>query len=91
MPGEDARRARMAHHSSPDVIIGKKGVTEEILREIDLRLKKKKIVKVKMLKTAIEAMGGADRRILAREIAKALNAKLVGVRGRTFVLYREKD
>jgi len=83
-------RVKRAHHGSPDVIIGKRGVTEEVLREIDRRLEAQEVVKVKMLRTAIAAEGGADRRDLARRIAERLGARLMGVRGRTFVLYRPR-
>ena len=82
------REARLAHHRRPDVIIGKKGVTMGVLKEIDRRLEDQGIVKVKMLKTAIQAEGGDDRRTIASRVAKSLDAVLVGVRGRTFVLYR---
>lgn len=89
--GESVReRVKRAHHRSPDVIIGKRGVTEEVLREIDRRLEAQEVVKVKMLRTAIAAEGGADRRDLARRIAERLGARLMGVRGRTFVLYRPR-
>jgi len=80
-------RAKQAHHGPADVIIGKKGVTPEVLREIDGRLRLKGVVKVKLLKTAVEVEGG-DRREIARRVAEALGAKLMGVRGRTFVLAR---
>jgi len=88
--GSVRERVKRAHHGSPDVIIGKRGVTEEVLREIDRRLDLQEVVKVKMLKTAIEAEGGADRRRLARMVAERLGARLMGVRGRTFVLYRPR-
>ena len=81
------RRAKLAHHGPVDVIIGKKGVTPEVLREIDRRLDIKEVVKVKLLKTALE-VEGEDRRAIARRIAEALGARLMGVRGRTFVLAR---
>ncbi len=82
-------RVKRAHHERADVIIGKKGVTEEVLKEIDRRLELKEVVKVKMLRTAV-MKEGADRREIARKVAEALGAKLMGVRGRTFVLYRPR-
>ncbi len=82
-------RVKEAHHGSPDVIIGKKGVTREVLDEIERRLDKKGVVKVKMLRTAVGP--GRERREAARSIAEALGARLMGVRGRTFILYREKQ
>ncbi len=81
-------KARRAHHSSPDVIIGKNGITEGVIREIRARLEAKGIVKVKMLRTALEG-GGLDRREAARLVAQLAGARLMGVRGRTFVLARQ--
>jgi RNA-binding protein len=81
-------KAKRAHHGPADVIIGKKGLTEEVLREIETRLKAKGFVKVKILKRGIEAIG-LDRRTAARVVSERLNARLAGVRGRTFVIYRE--
>ena len=87
---EDLRSlARKAHHSSADVIIGKNGLTEAVLREIDVRLKAKGYVKVRILKRGLEAIG-LERREIAYEVSKRLGAKLAGIRGRTFVIYRER-
>ena len=72
----------------PDVIIGKAGVTEGVLREIERHLDQKGIIKVKMLRTTLKTEG-KDRFTIAEEIAKKLNALLLEVRGRTLVLYRE--
>ena len=88
MREELKKRVKQAHYSSADVIIGKKGVTEEVLREIDNRLRAHEIVKVKMLRTAVGP--GSERRRVAKMIAEALGARLMGVRGRTFVLYRPR-
>ncbi|WP_243637278.1 YhbY family RNA-binding protein [Aeropyrum pernix] len=82
-------RVRRAHHGRADVIIGKAGVTREVLREIDARLEKKEVVKVKMLKTALKREEGG-RRELARRVAGSLGARLMGVRGYTFILYRPR-
>jgi len=81
--------AKKAHHGSVDVIIGKNGLTESVLREIDSRLKIKGYVKIRILKRGLEAIG-LERKEIAYEISKRLRAKLAGVRGRTFVIYREK-
>ena len=78
---------KRAHHDSPDVIIGKKGVTREVLKEIERRLENKEVVKVKMLRT-VGKLEYVDRRTLARSIAESVGARLMGVRGRTFILYK---
>ncbi len=83
------RRVIEAHQGRADVIIGKKGVTREVLEEIERRLESKEVIKVKILKTAL-AKESMDRRLLAEHVAKTLKARLMGVRGRTFVLYRPR-
>jgi RNA-binding protein len=72
-----------------DVIIGKHGLSDAVLKEIDRHLHDKEVVKVKALKSAIKVTG-LDRRQLAAKVARLLNAVLLDVRGRTFVLYRPK-
>ncbi|MFN4045973.1 MAG: YhbY family RNA-binding protein [Acidilobaceae archaeon] len=82
-------RLREAIHGRADVSIGKGGASESVLREIEARLKVKSVVKVRVLRSGLEA-SGSDRRSLASEIAEKLGAKLVEVRGKTFILYKPK-
>ncbi len=72
-------------HSSADVRIGKAGVSERVLEEIKRRLKDKGVIKVKILKSALK-VEDKDRFEIAKEVAEKLDAKLVEVRGRTFIL-----
>lgn len=80
--------------SKCDVNIGKKGVTENLLKEIKTRLKRHKVVKIRILKSAL-AVTGLDRKKLAEIVADKVNARLIEVRGRTFILaykeYKEKN
>ncbi len=67
------------------VQIGKSGITPEIIEEIKMQLKKRKVVKIKFLKNA-------DRRnfkVKAEFIAKRANAELVEIRGFTMVLRKK--
>jgi len=80
----------MVQQRSADVIIGKKGVYEGIINEIKRRLEQKGIIKVKLLKSCI-AVEGKDRKELAKYIAQLVNAQLLDIRGRTFVLYKPKE
>jgi len=66
--------------------VGKKGITENLIKEINTVLEKRGMVKVKMLKNfrAIGAMQGKDKKMLAEEIASKVDGKLVDFRG--FVL-----
>lgn len=73
---------------SADVRIGKAGITEGVINEIKRFLMEKEIVKIKILRTAA-AVEGKDRFQIAEEVAKKLNAKLLEVRGRTFILYKK--
>ncbi|MCE4609216.1 MAG: YhbY family RNA-binding protein [Desulfurococcales archaeon] len=81
-------KVKKAYHSSPDVIIGKNGVTSGVIEEIKTRLKSKGVVKVKILRTGIDEDKGLDRRSIARLVAEKTGARLMGIRGRTFVLYK---
>ena len=83
------REYAKAHHGPADVIVGKRGVTSQVLEEIKRRLERKGVIKVRLLKTAIE-VEGQDRRELAKRIADLAGAQLVGVRGRTFVIAKKE-
>ncbi len=72
-----------------EIRIGKAGLSENILREIDRRLEEQEIVKVKVLRSAF-AIEKKDRFQIAQEAAKKLNAMLVEVRGKTFIVYRKR-
>jgi RNA-binding protein len=63
--------------------IGKNGVTENLLDEIKNQLKKHRILNVRILRSARE---DKKSRIIAQEVSHEVKAKLVGVRGNTFVL-----
>ncbi|MEM3596800.1 MAG: YhbY family RNA-binding protein [Candidatus Bathyarchaeia archaeon] len=71
----------------PTIWIGKGGVSPEIVREIGKQLDKNEIVKVKILKSALET---ATARQIASKIADMTEASLVEVRGHTFILYKRK-
>lgn len=72
-----------------DVRIGKNGVSEGVISEIKRRLKDKGYVKVKILKNAPE-IDLMNRKEIAEIVAKKVGARLIDVRGRTFVLLDPK-
>ncbi|NVM29179.1 MAG: YhbY family RNA-binding protein [Candidatus Helarchaeota archaeon] len=74
--------------NSAQIIIGKNGLSENALITMKDRLKKEKIMKVKVLKTApeLKEMGRKD---FAKLIVKKLNADLIEVRGFSFILQRK--
>ena len=71
----------------PTVWIGKEGATSHILNEISRQLEKKKMVKVKMLKTALK---DEDAKNVASKIAQQTESILIDVRGHTFILYKNR-
>ena len=80
---------KYSQQRKPDVRIGKAGISEGILREIDRRLKEQGIVKVKILKAAFD-VEKKNRFQIAKEVAEKLGALLVEVRGKTFTIYRRE-
>ena len=69
----------------PILQIGKNGLTEHVLKEIELTLKKRKTIKLKMLKSFVQ---DRDRKELAKDIAMKTGSKLEQVVGFTFVLHK---
>ncbi len=65
--------------------IGKGGVTDGIVKEINAQLKRHKVVKVKLLRSAFSDEL-EDREALARAITERTGADLVEIKGNTIVL-----
>ena len=75
-----------AHHLKPVVLIGDKGLTEAVLKEIDRALTTHELIKVK-----INGGEREERHVMANEIAEKNEAQLLQVIGRTVILYRENE
>ena len=71
----------------PTVWIGKNGFSQEVLVEVDGQLERTEMVKVRILKAALEEN---NAKAIADEIAQQTESVLVEVRGHTFMLYRKK-
>jgi putative YhbY family RNA-binding protein len=82
--GRKALRAR-AHALHPVVMIGNAGLTDAVLKEIDLALKSHELIKIRMLGDDREAREAALGRICA-----ALDAGPVQLVGKILVVYRPK-
>ena len=72
-----------AHGLEPVLQIGKGGITDSVVKEILLQLKKKKLIKIKLLQSA------GDRKKLVEEIISKTKAVLVRSVGRVVVLYKK--
>lgn len=76
---------RDATDLKPTVHVGKDGITETLIEEIKLQLKKRHIVKVKLLPSA-----GDDKKTIAEKLAEDSNGSLVDVRGSVVTLCERK-
>jgi len=65
-----------------NVIVGKKGITQEVADELLVQLKKDHLTKVKILKTV-----GKSTKDVAEELAIMTKSHLIDVRGSTAVFY----
>jgi len=69
-------------HEPAKIRIGKRGITEGMITEVETILKKDKLVKIKCLK--IVPTEGI--KAIAENIAKLTQSKIVEIRGKTFIL-----
>lgn len=84
LTGKQKRALRaMAHHFRPGVTIGKQGLAEPVLQQLEELLLANELVKVKVLKTCPEETGG-----LAGTITARTGAALAQRIGRTLLFYR---
>ena len=74
---------KLANDLDPVMLIGKEGLTDNVLRAIDEALEKRELIKVKILESAL-----LDSRMACDESAKELKAEPVQAIGSKFVLYR---
>jgi RNA-binding protein len=67
------------------VTVGKHGITDATIDELNRHLKKDKLVKVRLLKSATHE---ADMNLQAQELADKTRSRLVETRGSTAVFHR---
>ena len=70
----------------PTVWVGKDGLTPSLSREIENQLGKQKMVKIRILPSALQQENTAQT--IAVKAAEQAGAALVEVRGHVFILYR---
>lgn len=85
LPENDTRALRAAAHKlKPIVLIGKAGVTEAVLAELNIALDHHELIKIKIPGEDREA-----RRAAIEAVTTQSSAQLVQVIGRIAVLYRK--
>ena len=83
--GKQVRQLRsMANNLKPTVIVGKEGVTANILKQVNEGLEAHELIKV-----SVRCETGSQAAEAGREIADQAEAELVQVIGKRVVLYRE--
>jgi len=85
--GMKRRIRRELSAEKPTVWIGKEGATPQIMNEIGRQLDKRKMVKAKILRTALQ---NEEARDIASRIASQTESSLIEVRGHTLILYKPR-
>ncbi|MBM7554694.1 ribosome assembly RNA-binding protein YhbY [Thalassobacillus pellis] len=85
LTGKQKRYLRsQAHHLSPIFQVGKTGVNENMVSQIDDALEKRELIKVSVLQNCLE-----DKNDVAQDLAEGSGAHIVQIIGNTIVLYKE--
>ncbi|QAT43894.1 ribosome assembly RNA-binding protein YhbY [Aminipila luticellarii] len=74
----------LAHSLEPSVYLGKGGLTENIIKEVDVNLEARELIKVKLQEGC-----SLEPKEVANQIAEELGADFVQAIGKKFTLYRE--
>lgn len=74
----------LGNELEPVFQIGKGGLSEELLNQLDAVLEARELIKVRVLKSCLDDSGD-----MADEIGRALDADVVQKIGKSFLLYRE--
>ena len=76
----------IANNLDPLFQMGKNGLTENFIKQVDEALELREIVKINVLKNCFE-----DPKDIANELVEELNAEFVQSIGRKIVIYRESE
>jgi len=85
LTGKQARHLRgLGHHLSPLAMIGKEGITDNLLASVDAVLAAHELIKVKMQDGC-----PLGREETAELLAQKSKSRIAQIIGKTFLLYRE--
>ncbi|MFS8651798.1 MAG: ribosome assembly RNA-binding protein YhbY [Caldibacillus sp.] len=73
-----------AHHLEPIFQVGKGGVNENMIKQINDALEARELIKVSVLQNAED-----DKKTIADKLVSGTNAELVQIIGNVIVLYKE--
>lgn len=80
---------KIASGLSATIQVGKNGITQGTITEIDRQLKKKKLIKIKFLRSFIDEC--EDKELAALELAHQTKSTLLAMMGFTVLLYRQSS
>lgn len=87
LTGKQKRHLRsLAHHVTPVTQVGKGGVSDNMITQINMALESKELIKISILQNCEE-----DKDVVAKELAERSGAELVQLIGKTVVLYKESQ
>ncbi len=75
----------LAHHLQPIVLIGKQGVTDNVIDSVDTALEAHELIKIRFIdhKDA--------KKLLTAEIAERTSSQIAGTIGHVAILYRQQE
>lgn len=73
----------LAHHLQPIVLIGKEGVSDTVVRSVDVNLTAHELVKIRFNDHKKE------KKELSAELTERTNSELAGIIGHVAILYRQ--
>lgn len=87
LTGKQKRYLRKeAHHLKPILQVGKGGVNENLIKQVDDALEARELIKVSILQNCED-----DKDDVAREITSGANAEIVQIIGNTLIFYKESE
>ncbi|GGA68904.1 ribosome assembly RNA-binding protein YhbY [Ornithinibacillus halotolerans] len=75
-----------AHHLKPIFQVGKIGVNENMIVQVNEALEKRELIKVSILQNCMD-----DKDTVAEELAEGTGAEIVQLIGNNIVLYKESE
>lgn len=87
LSGKELRYLRgLGHHLKPQVMLGRDGITDNVIKAANTALKAHELIKVKVGNGCI-----MERREAADAIAAGTGSEVVQILGKTFLVFRENS
>lgn len=77
---------KASHHLNPIFQVGKNGVTDNFIEQIDDVLEKRELLKISILQNCME-----DKEDIAKAVSEATDSNIVSIIGNTIIIYRQSS